>query len=288
MQKHNYNKSILTNYNLQDTLLGGQAFCFDFYNEWFYGFTQNRIIKLKQEKNNLFWQTFPKKDDFDFLQKYLKLNVNYNEILKTISKDSHVINAIKKYPNLRLLNQDFEQTLLSYIISSNNTIKNIRKSVRLLSGKFGRMLKVDDMKFYFFPNTETLAAAKIEDLLECKLGFRAKFFKKAAEHIISQNLNSKIHQMTEHEARENLKIIPGIGDKIADCIMCYSLGFDNVIPIDTWVKKIFTQYYNLDPKIKSEQAREWSNEYFEGLGAWAGQFLFEYIRGFEAKKYILS
>ena len=83
--------------------------------------------------------------------------------------------------------------------------------------------------------------------------------------------------MDESEAREELKSIKGIGDKVADCILVYSLGFYNVIPQDLWVQRILTDLYKL-PKMKTEEYREWINEYFNGNGAFAGQILFEYMR----------
>ena len=87
--------------------MGGQAFNFDFYEDknTYYGFTQNSVLKLRKEGDYLFWQTYPKKDDFTFIKKYLRLDVNYEKILKTIKKDIYMKKSINKYPDLRLLKQ---------------------------------------------------------------------------------------------------------------------------------------------------------------------------------------
>ena len=213
-----------------------------------------------------------------FIKKYLRSDTDYNTILKTIKKDEYIKKAIKKYPNLRLVKQDFEETLLSFLVSSNNNIKSIRKIIRDMNKRFGKKVKVDGKEFYLFPETEVIADAKLEDLLECKLGFRAKFIKGAANHLLKTNLHKKIIKMSEENARSSLLEINGVGEKIADCVLVFSLSFDNVTPLDVWGKRFLVRYYKLNPKMKYTDMRKWIGNYFEGYSAWAGQFLFEYIR----------
>jgi N-glycosylase/DNA lyase len=274
------NKLILENYDLNMTLMGGQAFCFDYDEKenTYYGVTRDSVLKLKKENDVLYWQTYPKKNDLDFIKGYLRLDSDYNKILKKIKKDEHVKKAIKKYPNLRLLKQDFEETLLSFLVSSNNNIKSIRRIIREMNKRFGKKIKADGKEFYLFPETETIANAKLEDLLACKLGFRAKFIKGAANHLLKTNLHKKIIKMSEEKARSSLLEINGVGEKIADCVLVFSLSFDNTTPLDVWGKRFLVQFYKLNPKMKYTDMRKWIGDYFEGYSAWAGQFLFEYIR----------
>ena len=274
----------LPQYDLKETLLGGQAFNFDFDGEYFYGFTQKKTIKLRidvgagRDQPLLYWQTYPEKDDIEFVKSYLRLDINYQNVLKEIQKDRYVKSAVKKYPNLRLLRQDFEQTLLSFLISSNNNIASIRKIIRMMNRKFGKSVSVNKEKIFLFPETEVIADAKLEDLLKCKLGFRAKFLKTAAKHILETNLSKEIVKMSEDKARSRLKEIKGVGDKITDCVLVFSLGFDNVTPLDIWGKRICTRFYGLSPKTSYEVMRSWIMSYFGNYTAWAGQFLYEYIR----------
>ena len=272
------NKIKITDYNLPITLIGGQSFSWDFKNGFYYGFTSSKVIKLKSEDETLFWQTYPEHNDSEFVKSYLRIDTDYTKILKKIEKDKYIKSAIKKYPGLRLLKQDFEQTLLSFMITSNNNIKSIRKIIRSLNRKFGKSIIVDGEKIFLFPETERFAEATLEDLLKCKLGFRAKFIKKAASHIIQTNLKGKIRKLSETNARQSLKEISGIGDKITDCILVFSLDFDNITPLDVWGKRVLTDLYKLNPKMKYEYMRDWLGHYFEGYAGWAGQFLFEYIR----------
>ena len=272
------NKLLLPKYNLHTTLLGGQAFNFDFDGEYFHGFTQDKVIKIKKDGDEVCWQTYPENDDINFLRKYLRLDVDYPKILKTIQKDHYIKSAIRKYPHLRLLRQDFEQTLFSFILSTNNNIRSIRKLIRSMSQKFGKFVTVNGKKIFLFPKTETIANAKLEELLKCKLGFRAKFLKGAAQYLSRTNLSKKIQNYSEADARNALKEIKGVGNKITDCVLVFSLGFNNVTPLDIWAKRVLTKFYNLNPKMKYEDMQKWIDNYFEGYAAWAGQFLYEYIR----------
>ena len=276
--KLHMNKILLQNYDLNMTLLGGQSFNFDFDGEYYWGFTQDKVMKLKKEGDKLHWQTYPEENNLNFLKDYLRLDVDYHEILKKIQKDNHVKAAIRKYPNLRLLNQDFEQTLLSFLISPNNNIKSIRKIIRALSERFGKQVDINGKKIYLFPKTEVIAGTKIEDLLGCKLGFRAKFIKAAAGYLIKKDLLTKIKELSEQDARSSLIEINGVGNKIADCVLVFSLGFDNVTPLDVWGKRVLTRFYGISPKTNYSEMQNWINNYFEGYAGWAGQFLYEYIR----------
>lgn len=262
------------------TLLGGQAFNFDFdpSDGFYYGFTQDKVIKLKNDNDKLFWQTFPENDNIDFLKSYLRLDVNYPKIINTIQKDKYIKSAVKKYPDIRLLKQDFEQTLLSFLISSNNNIRSIRTIIRKINQKFGKKNEIDGKEIFLFPKTETIADAKLEDLLECKLGFRGKFLKACAKQLLETNLHKKIHNMTEKEARNSLLEIKGVGEKIADCVLVFGLGFDNVTPLDVWAKRVLIRFYKLNPKMKYNDMQVWLSNYFGNYTSWAGQFLYEYIR----------
>lgn len=272
------NKLKLVNYNLEWTLLGGQSFSWDFIDGYYYGFTNSSAIKCRLDEEYLLWQTYPEKNDEEFIKRYFRLDVDYETILSRINKDIYTANAIKQYPNLRLLSQDFEQTLLSFILSANNNIKSIRKSIRILNEMYGKRINIDGKEMYLFPRTANIAEASLDNLLKSKIGFRANYLKKAAEHLQHSNLPKRILSFSEKEARESMMEIKGVGNKISDCVLTFSLGFDNVTPIDVWVKRIVTQFYGLDPKMKYEEIRKWLDDYFEGYTSWAGQFLFEYIR----------
>lgn len=274
----------LKNYNLEDTLIGGQSFTWRKDGDTYIGFTSKKVIVLKENNGSLEWQTFPENNDLDFVVEYLRLNEPYEEIMKEIQKDEYVEAAIKEFPNLRILKQDFELTLLTFLISANNSIKSIRRSVNLMAEKFGEKVQTPFGEVSLFPSTETITNLTIEELRSCSLGFRAKYLKASAQHLIDTKLSDRIHQMPEEEVRKELMAMQGVGPKIADCIMVFALGYESITPMDVWGKRILTEFYGQPENMKYDEMRNWIKDYFEGKGAWAGQFLFEYIRTRPQKK----
>lgn len=279
------NRLIIPDYNFHQTLLGGQAFNWDRSiidgKEIFYGTTQDRLIKIEIVnllEGEILWQTYPKNDEYDFLKQYLRLDVDYKNILEKINKDEHVATAIQNYPSLRLLSQDFDQTTLSFIISAFNSIKSIRTRINRMKLDLGEKILVDGQDFYLFPKTEVIADARLDLLMSHSLGYRAKYIKEAANILIQEDLGSKLVGLDEFSTRNELLKLPGIGDKVADCIMVFALEYNNLTPLDVWGRRVFSDLYGLDPKMKYSDMRVWLNEYFEGHAAWAGQFLFEWYR----------
>jgi N-glycosylase/DNA lyase len=271
----------IPNYNFHITLLGGQAFGWDFNpktNEYF-GITNTRAIKIKIiDSENILWQTYPIKDDFEFLSNYLNLNIDYLKILKSLPNDEYLNKAKEKYFGLRLLNQDFEEALLSYICSSNKSIKGIRYSVRLLARKYGEKIDVDGEEIYLFPKSNKIAESSLENLLETKIGFRAKYLKDTSEKLVNTNIKNEILNSDYLKAKELLKSLKGVGDKVADCVCVYSLNHSHITPLDIWGKRFLINYYNLNEKMSYEDMSKWVIQYFEGNAGIAGQMLFEYIR----------
>src|SRR5260221_13451362 len=267
------------NYNFEKTLLGGQAFNWDKIGESFYGFTANEIIKLTPKENMVEWKASSDNLSNEILAEYLGLNVNYDQILSAINKDEHINKAISYAQSVRILNQDFEQTLLSFILTSHKNIKAVRKVIRDLSKAFGNKIEFDGKIFYNFPTVEVLNNLTVDELKKYGLGFRAKYFKDALNRLSTEkDLGKKLKRMEENDARIELLTFFGIGEKIADCILTFSLGFYKLTPIDIWGKRDLTDLYKVDPRLNYQSMRSWYTEYFGDYTAWAGQFLFEYLR----------
>ncbi len=277
------NQINISDYNLKLTLLSGQTFSwsFDPTTNLFEGFTQDKYILLKQDGDKLFWQTYPQKDDFEYIKKYLRLDVDFSEIKKAISVDNHIKNALQHYPNLRLLQQDFELTLLSFILSQHKNIKAIQKCFDLLRYKFGTKLNINNKQVYLFPKAEQLMYVKEEDLKSVGIGFRYKYLKDAVCKLVETNLKESIKRANEDKARELLKQIYGVGDKVADCVLSFALKFDTVTPVDVWGQRVITNLYADNSAKSYADQRNWFKNKFGQYSAWAGQYLFEYVRKFQ-------
>lgn len=268
----------LKNYNLEKTLLGGQAFNWDKINGEYYGFIPDNILKIVPTENGVFYSSSFELES-SYLTKYLNTSHDYSAIVDSINKDIHISNAIMHLGNVRLLKQDFNQTLLSFILTSHKNIKSVRKLVRDISKAYGKKVIWEGKEFYTFPTVEELKDISENELRSLGLGFRAKYFRDAVRFLSdNHNFGAKLELLNADNAKSELLRINGIGEKIADCIMVFSLGFYNVTPLDVWAKRVLIDFYGVQPNLKYSQMKEWYSNYFQENTAWAGQFLFEYIR----------
>ncbi len=264
------NKTYLPDFDPKLTLMGGQTF------SWkplrieglFLGITQTRAIIAKYKSPYLLWQTFPNSNDSKFISEYFRIRDNLSEIKAQLSKDPVVAKAVTQIPGLRLLKQPFYETVFSFLLSSNRSIKLIRKSVWLLAEIRGKTIKIPGIgQVHLFPTAEAIAGAKYSQLKEAKVGFRAKFLKLTARAILSAK-----------QPTRNLTAYPGIGPKIADCIEVFALGNTYVTPIDVWVKRLLIEFYGLPDNRPYLFYKEWLSNRFGYLTAYAGQYLYEWYR----------
>jgi N-glycosylase/DNA lyase len=272
------NKLYAPQYNLHKTLLGGQAFRWEQINEIYYGVVKDNIITLKQEGDYILWQTYPQKDNLELLTKYLRLDVDYLKIIQEIQKDEHINKAVAHHPGLRLLKQDPEETIISFIISANSNIPKIKRSIKLLSTMLGEKITIDNNEFYTFPSLERIADSTIDELRTTGIGYRAPYTHKSAQQLLEDNSIQTLHNLDYLNAKQELMKLPGIGNKVADCILVFGFSFDNVTPLDLWAQRALVQLYNHDPKSNYKDMMNWITTYFGEHTSWAGQFLFEYIR----------
>ena len=274
------NKLYLPKYNLKQTLLGGQSFSWDWDDKYksYFGFTQDEVIVIKPQDDHILWQTYPEPDNEYFIKEYLVVDNDYEQKIQMIKSDKNVANAIAQYPDIRILRQPTEQTILSYILSAQKNIPAIRKSVRFLSKELGQPIETEAKTVHLFPTSRSLANAPDSLLLQSKIGFRAKYLKSAAHIFSTTNFIPEFKSLNEDDAREKLKSLYGVGDKIADCVLLYALGFENVVPLDVWMQKILHHVYGLDQNLSYDKMRDWTKTNFNNLAGVAGQFLFEYYR----------
>ena len=203
---------------------------------------------------------------------YLDTNTDYSEIRSALHKtaDTHMLKALKIYPTLRILRQNPSEAIICFICSSSKRIVQIKQCVKLLSEKFGKHI---GNGFYALPDFKTLANAKLEDILECKLGFRASYLKKTAQKIVEDNFDPlSLRQMPYTEAKNYLCSLTGIGDKVADCILLFGCSRFEAFPVDTWIKQAMCQMYNTDSSPK--KIRDFASKKFPNYAGFAQQLIF--------------
>lgn len=272
-----FNSINVDNYNLDTTLNSGQVFCWTNNNGIWFGATVDGLIILKQSKpNEILWQTYPQSDNFTLLHRYLRLDFDFGKFIDSAQNDSYLSIALTKFPGLRLVSQNTYEAIISFVVSAFKNIPAIKQSIQILSRMYGEKVNVNGNTYHLFPKLERIAEAKIEDLRKSKIGYRAEYISATAKNILYNNI-SFIDQ-SESETRKTLLSLKGIGNKVADCVMCYSLGFDNVTPLDVWGQRVLTKYYKLEEKMSYSKMREWTQSKFTEYTAWAGQYLFELVR----------
>ena len=273
--------------DIDNSINSGQVFLWEKCGSDWYGINGQDILKIN--KNAVIKSIQNSKTDF------FRKKDNMQEIIKSISKDKTVKKAIKQYEGLRIFKQDPFQCMISFIISSNSNIQKIKTSLEKITKKFGVKVEIQNKEFFLFPKPEKLANASIEEIKKCGVGYRAPFIKQAAEMIFSKKIDLEyIEKLDYKEAKKNICLIPGVGNKVADCILLFSLNKLEAFPLDTWMIKILEKYYSNEFKIETKTITQKQYEilhekivnYFGPYCGYAQQFLFKMERENYNKKWL--
>ena len=191
--------------------------------------------------------------------------------------------SIKYGQGIRLLNQDLWETLISFIISANNNIPRIQKIIKRLSKNFGKKIIFENNEYYTFPTAQELKDVSIEKYRELGLGFRDKRIYETTQIILENKVNLQELENNPNtlEVRETLLTLPGVGPKVADCILLFSdLKRLEVFPIDVWVNRVMNELYihGDENKISKKQIEQIAKEKFGNLAGLAQQYLFYWRR----------
>ena len=273
--------------DIDNSINSGQVFLWGKNEMDWYGINGQDILKIN--KNGVIKSIRNSKTNF------FRKDDNIEEIIKSISKDKIVKKAVKEYEGLRIFKQDPFQCMISFIISSNSNIQKIKSSLEKITKKFGTKVKIGDKEFITFPKPENIANASINEIKACGVGYRAPFIKEAAKMVVLQKIDFKyLEKCDYHEAKKNICLIPGVGNKVADCIMLFSLNKLESFPLDTWMIKILEKYYSKEFKIEIKTITQKQYEllhekivnHFGPYCGYAQQFLFKMERENYNKKWL--
>jgi N-glycosylase/DNA lyase len=274
--------------DLEQTINSGQVFLWQRLQDTWYGVNGSDVLAVDVAKpgqartfSGNWYDLFRNGDDFD-------------KIRKEISKDKTVRDAVSRFPGLRLMRQDPFQCCISFIVSANSNIQNIRLTLQKISKKFGKRVVFEKKEFYLFPDPKRLAAASNAELLSCGLGYRAKFVKSAALAVKENRIDFDLLKKADYDsAKSALLQIDGIGNKVADCILLFSLEKLDAFPLDRWIIRSLQQYYvkrflfggkTLTDK-KYQQLHQGLVNYFGPYAGYCQQYLFKLIRESNNRKW---
>ena len=268
-------------YDLDATLNSGQAFRWNVQDGAWNGVIGSRWVRLRADAFSITAETALPVCDWDWLKNYLQLDLDLSAVLATFPDDEPMRAATAACRRLRLLRQEPWECLASFILSSTKQIIQIRQIVALLCERFGEPIAAapEFSPAFAFPTFERIARATEAELRACKMGFRAPNLLATARIIAEGKLDlQRLHHMPVENARHELMQLPGVGRKIADCVLLFAYGFQSAFPVDVWVIKVLQKMYFPKRRASAKRLRHFSETHFGPNAGYAQQYLFHYAR----------
>ncbi len=271
------------NYDLAATLNSGQAFRWKPSGPGWQGVIGPRAVYLEQRSGDIFIYT-PSSNppsDWQWATDYLQTNADLPAILATFPNDPPMQAAIARCPGLRLLRQNPWETLASFILSSTKQIVQIQQIVQALCDCYGDPLPMGrtGVSPATFPTPARLAALEEHNLRACKMGFRAPYLLKTARMVTDGQLDlESLRALPTPAARAALCQLPGVGEKIANCVLLFAYGFQDAFPVDVWIQKAIQQLYFPKRKPTDKRLKHFVQTHFGPNAGYAQQYLFHYMR----------
>lgn len=244
----------------------------------------NNVLNVKKEKNNIIFKGICEGNIKEICEEYFDLKTDYEEIKSKLANiDEYLANSIKYGKGIRILNQELWETIISFEISANNNIPRIKGIIERICKKYGNEIKWKDNIYYTFPSIQQLSKASIEDLRTLGLGFRDKRIYETTQIFLNESitLNQIKEEKDTQKVREKLLTLPGVGPKVADCILLFSLKRYEVFPIDVWVRRVMNELYihNEDEeKVSKNDLQKLAKTKYSDLAGLAQQYLFYWKR----------
>ncbi|MDD3169145.1 MAG: DNA glycosylase [Eubacteriales bacterium] len=269
-------------FHLDHTFDNGQ--CFRWHREEdgsYTGVAFGRAANIGVHDETLILNNVSRKDCREVWRNYLDLDRDYGTIKEMLSEgDPDMRRAVSYGFGMRILQQDKWETLVSFILSQNNNISRIKKCVEGLCTAHGDSIgEYRGQMRYAFPTAEAIAALNPEDLDICRLGYRAKYIIETAKQVAEDNGRKleSLGRASAEEAYAYLLSLSGVGPKVANCIMLFSMGKYESFPLDVWIKRVMNQVYHIE-EGNVKRMQEYAAQHFGGYGGIAQQYLFYYAR----------
>lgn len=284
------NKVVLkdcVNFDIKQTFECGQCFRWvKTKEETYIGVVYGRVIELEQSGNDVIIHNSNKEDFNNIWIDYFDLERDYSAIKQELSKDELLNKAVQYGYGIRLLNQDPFEILISFIISARNSIPVIMKTIKKIAERWGNPIEYKGNTYYAFPTPDKLREATLDEMRETGASFRSKYIidtiSKVYDALDNGDSNDefsleRIKNINDDECHIELQKFQGVGAKVADCIMLFSMRKYSAFPVDVWVKRAMQHFY-LAPDVSLPKIRIFGREKFKELSGFAQQYLFYYAR----------
>lgn len=268
-------------YDLDQTFDSGQVFRWVRVEDGWEGVLQGSWLRVKRTPGFLRVATAGAPIERDSVERFLQTRYPLEELVASWSRDLHLAQAASSFPGLRLLRQDPWECLVSFICSSTKRIVQIKEIVRLLAERFGESVNIpaSPIPWRRFPSPAALAAAGVDQLRACKLGYRAAFVSGAAKMVARGDLDlAELSRASYPEALRRMLEVPGVGPKIANCVLLFAYGHPEAFPVDVWVAKSLARLYFSRRKPAKQDLLRFVAKRFAPHPGYAQQYLFHYER----------
>lgn len=271
----------VSDFDVAQTLNCGQCFHFRQIGENEFGVVAfGRLLHISQAGERVCFHNTDMQEFEQVWRGYFDLDTDYAQIKSQLAESgTELAAAMKEMWGVRILRQEFWETLMSFIISQNKQIPHIKQIVWAISEKYGDYLgNLGGVDFFSFPSVEQLSSVTAEDFKELKTGFRAPYLANAVECVNGKIVDeSVLRTLSGEECIENLCKIKGVGRKVGSCVTLFSLSKMECFPIDVWIQRIMEHIYFHRTATKAE-IEKLASERFGALGGYAQQYLFYYGR----------
>lgn len=269
------------NFNIKQILECGQCFRFEKVKELDYIIVANqRVIEVIQNDDNVIILNSSKEDFNNIWKEYFDLETDYDKVKEGLSDDAILSKSVQYGYGIRILNQDKFELLISFIISARNSIPSIMKTIKKISEKFGDEMSYKGKSYYTFPTPIQIKDATLEEIQETGASFRSKYIIDTIKNVNSgEDLYDldRISNLPADECHKELQNFKGVGAKVADCIMLFSMKKTSAFPVDVWVKRAMMYFYNAE-EGSLNKIRIFARNKFGKLSGYAQQYLFYYAR----------
>ncbi|OOM11373.1 DNA-3-methyladenine glycosylase family protein [Clostridium saccharobutylicum] len=285
----------IKNFKLKQIFECGQCFRFEKISDTNYIVVAfERVIELIEDGENILIYNSNESDVRDIWIKYFDLQRDYSDIKDELSKDDLLRKSVEFGTGIRLLNQDPFEILISFIISARNSIPSIMKTINKISTKWGTEILYKGKTYYAFPTIEQIKDATLEEVQETGASFRSKYIIDTITNVYSskeamnqESLQKKeelkkydldyIKSLNDDDCHKALQEFKGVGAKVADCIMLFSMEKYSAFPVDVWVKRAMIYFYGAQD-ASLNKIRIFARNKFGKLSGFAQQYLFYYAR----------
>ncbi len=291
-------------FDIGQTLECGQCFNFEKTGKQEYIVAAfGKMLHVKQERDELIFFDASEEDIKKIWIPYFDLDRDYSEIKKAVVKaEPRLKAAVEEFGGIRIMNQEFSETLMSFIISQNKNIPHIKQIVRNISAARGKELGEINLsgldkencgpeivkaltngektrKYYSFPKDEELFCICEDEFKSLKTGFRAPYLCDASRNLRNGYLDGdELRGCGYQNAKEKLLAVKGVGCKVADCVLLFSLGYRDAFPVDVWIKRIMQELYYDNEETEKSIIEQKGRELFGEYGGYAQQYLFVLAR----------